>query len=92
MLSQIKYKTEQFLLEFNRRYDGVKVMYLSLLILLSTAFLLSMFTKGPIPASDTQIKLDQMITDIEIINGYIDEIQSDLDEMIGIMEKQNAKN
>jgi len=92
MLSQIKYKTEQFLLEFNRRYDGIKVMYLALLILLSTAFLLSMFSRGPIPPSDTQIKLDQMITDIEIINGYIDEIQSDLDEMIGIMEKQNAKN
>ena len=86
MLSQIKYKTEQFLLEFNRRYDGIKVMYLVLLILLSTAFLLSLFRNGPIEPSG----YDQMITDLAIIENNIDEIQSNLDDIIEIIKERDA--
>ena len=86
MLSQIKYKTEQFLLEFNRRYDGVKVMYLVLLILLSTAFLLTMIDKEP----KKDIAFEQMITDLEIIENNIDEIQSNLDDIIEIIKERDA--
>jgi len=86
MLSQIKYKTEQFLLEFNRRYDGVKVMYLALLILLSTAFLLTMIDKEP----KKDIAFEQMMTDLAIIENNIDKIQSNLDDIIEALEKQDA--
>ena len=86
MLSQIKYKTEQFLLEFNRRYDGIKVMYLALLILLSTAFLLSMIDKEP----KKDIAFEQMMTDLAIIENTIDEIQSNLDDIIEVIKEQDA--
>ena len=86
MLSQIKYKTEQFLLEFNRRYDGIKVMYLALLILLSTAFLLTMIDKEP----KKDIAFEQMMTDLAIIENTIDEIQSNLDDIIEIIKERDA--
>lgn len=87
MLSQIKYKTEQFLLEFNRRYDSVKITYLLLLIFMSTAFLLSLFRNGPIESSG----YDQMMTDLAIIENNIDEIQMHLDDIIEILEEKDAK-
>ena len=88
MLSQIKYKTEQFLLEFNRKYDGVKVMYLTLLILLSTAFLLTMFSEGPIEPSG----YDQIQRDIEIIEKDLESINQSLDGIIEILKERDAKN
>ena len=88
MLSQIKYKTEQFLLEFNRRYDGIKVMYLALLILLSTAFLLTMFSEGPIEPSG----YDQIQRDIEIIEKDLESINQSLDGIIEILKERDAKN
>ena len=86
MLSQIKYKTEQFLLEFNRRYDGIKVMYLALLILLSTAFLLTMFSEGPIEPSG----YDQIQRDIQIIEKDLESIKQSLDGIVEILKERNA--
>ena len=86
MLSQIKYKTEQFLLEFNRRYDGIKVMYLALLILLSTAFLLSMFSNEPIEPSG----YDQIQRDIQIIEKDLESINQSLDGILEILKERNG--
>lgn len=76
-----RYKNEQL-----HKYDGVKITYLILLILLSTAFLLSMFTKEP----EKDVAFEQMMTDLAIIDNTIDEIQMNLDEIIKFLEERDA--
>ena len=91
MLSQIKYKLEQFLLDFNRRYDGIKVMYLVILILLSLIIILMVFDNKTYQPSENEIKIDQMIADVEIINNHIDSIQSDLDSIIEALKEKDVQ-
>ena len=91
MLSQIKYKLEKFLLDFNRRYDGIKVMYLVILILLSLIIILMVFDNKTYQPSENEIKIDQMIADVEIINNHIDSIQSDLDSIIEALKEKDVQ-
>jgi len=83
----LKYKTEQFLLEFNRKYDSVKITYLLLLIFMTAAFLLSIISNKQ---SKENTVVDQMMTDLAIIDNTIDEIQSNLDDIIEILGEQDA--
>lgn len=87
MLSQIKYKLEQFLLDFNRRYDGIKVMYLVILLLLSTVLILIMVDDKPNKTYNSDIS--QMIQDIETINMDLESINQSLDNIIETLNKRD---
>ena len=82
----LKYKTEQFLLEFNRRYDSVKITYLLLLIFMTAAFLLSLFSNGPIEPSG----YNQIQKDIEIIEKDLESINQSLDGIVEILKERNG--
>ena len=81
MYYQTKLKIERWIEDFDRKYDRIKVTLLSVTILMTVAFLLSMLGRGN---SDFDSK--QMQTDIQIIEKNIDTIQESLD---GIIEHLN---
>ena len=87
MYYQIKFKIKNWVDNFDRKYDRIKVSLLSITILMTLAFLLSMLGR-----SDSDFDSRQMQTDIQIIEKDIQSIQESLDGIIyHLKEIQNAK-
>lgn len=87
MYYQIKFKIKNWVDDFDRKYDRIKVSLLSITILMTLAFLLSMLGR-----SDSDFDSTQMQTDIQIIEKDIQSIQESLDGIIyHLKEIQNAK-
>ena len=87
MYYQTKFKIKRWIEDFDMKYDRIKVSLLSITILMTLAFLLSMLGR---PDSDFDSK--QMQTDIQIIEKDIQSIQESLDGIIyHLKEIQNAK-
>tara|TARA_B100001059_G_scaffold178536_1_gene179176 strand:- start:31 stop:297 length:267 start_codon:yes stop_codon:yes gene_type:complete len=87
MYYQIKFKIKNWVDNFDRKYDRIKVSLLSITILMTLAFLLSMLGR-----SDSDFDSRQMQTDIQIIERDIQSIQESLNGIIyHLKEVQNAK-
>tara|TARA_B100001059_G_scaffold167217_1_gene166823 strand:- start:389 stop:655 length:267 start_codon:yes stop_codon:yes gene_type:complete len=87
MYYQTKFKIKRWIEDFDMKYDRIKVSLLSITILMTLAFLLSMLSR---PDSDFDSK--QMQTDIQIIEKDIQSIQESLDGIIDhLKERNNAK-
>ena len=87
MYYQTKFKIKRWIEDFDMKYDRIKVSLLSITILMTLAFLLSMLGR-----SDSDFDSRQMQTDIQIIEKDIQSIQESLDGIIyHLKEIQNAK-
>ena len=87
MYYQTKFKIKRWIEDFDMKYDRIKVSLLSITILMTLAFLLSMLGR-----SDSDFDSRQMQTDIQIIERDIQSIQESLNGIIyHLKEVQNAK-
>ena len=87
MYYQTKLKIQRWIEDFDRKYDRIKVSLLSVTILMTVAFLLSMLGR-----SDSDFDSKQMQTDIQIIEKNLETIQESLDGIIDhLNEVHNAK-